>query len=474
MPFQHLSRRLASLRFRLTIWNTLVVILAVLAALISVREGLRFSLVDETNRILLDEASALELAVREYWPDQDAIRGEMERKAESSKEVGWHIRWLDANRQTIFASANAPSAPIDSMVGKMGDATIWASGDIRAVEKQVNTNVVTFVRVGLNTGFITTDVARMTRVLLPIAFSLCILAPLGGFILATRAVTPFQRILASADILRPRQLQDRLKIKGTGDELDILATKINAFLDEIASQINRNNSFLANAAHELRSPLTAMISQIDVALSKPRDSAEYQETLETLLEECQHLATLVRQLMQLAESDVRGTDIERQPVDLKLIVSRAIEMFTAVAEERQIRLSLILSSEQVQSPDPNSCRVIGVESELRQVVTNLLDNAIKFSRPEGEIQLIITTIPEKHMLQLEVKDQGVGISSEDLGNVFDRFFQVDRSRQRLESRGMGLGLSICDSIVKQHRGEIAIKSDLGVGTSVEVRLPLAA
>jgi len=474
MPFQHLSRRLASLRFRLTIWNTLVVILAVLAALISVREGLRFSLIDETDRILLDEARALELAVREYWPDQEAIRGEMERKAESSKEIGWHIRWLDANRQTIFASANAPSEPIENKVGTMGDGTIWSSGDIRAVERQVNTNVLTYVRVGLNTSFITTDVARMTRVLLPIAFSLCILAPLGGYILATRAVTPFQRILASADILRPRQLQDRLKIKGTGDELDTLATKINAFLDEIASQINRNNSFLANAAHELRSPLTAMISQIDVALSKPRDSAEYQETLETLLEECQHLATLVRQLMQLAESDVRGTDIERQPVDLKQIVSRAIEMFTAVAEERQIRLSLVHHVE----PNPaanqtDHCKVIGVDSELRQVVTNLLDNAIKFSRPGSEIILQITTITEKNMLQLEIQDQGVGISSGDLSHVFDRFFQVDRSRQRLESRGMGLGLSICDALVKQHRGEITIESELGVGTTVRVWLPIA-
>jgi signal transduction histidine kinase len=472
MPFQHLSRRLTSLRFRLTIWNTLVVMLAVLAALVSVREGLRYSLNDETDRILLDEASALVLAVKEYWPDEEAIRGEMERKADSSQEVGWHVRWLDANRKTIFASANAPAEPLGNFAGRVGDGIVWSLGDIRSVEKQVTTGVTTYVRVGMDTSFIAKDVARMTRVLLPIALALCILAPLGGFILATRAVNPFQKILASADILRPRRLEDRLKIRGAGDELDLLAIKINAFLDEIASQINRNNSFLANAAHELRSPLAAMISQIDVALSKSRETADYQEILETLLEECQHLATLVRQLMQLAESDIRGTDVERHPVDLRHIAGRAIEMFSAVAEERSILLMLRLPTSS-ETGEAGPFQVVGTEGELRQVVTNLLDNAIKFSPPGGDVIIGLATDPERRMVKLTVEDQGVGISDEDVKHVFDRFFQADRSRQRVEARGIGLGLSICDAIVKQHRGEISVSSELGRGTIITVLLPLA-
>src|SRR5262249_5153685 len=147
------------------------------------------------------------------------------------------------------------------------------------------------------------DIAKVTQVMTIVALLIMLIAPLGGFWLSGRATHPLAQIIHTADRLRPRRMEERLPIRGTGDELDQLSATINRFLDLIAESLDRNREFVANAAHELRSPLAAIQSSVEVALNSDRTIDEYKDLLSDIVDECSSLGKLVNQLLLLAESD---------------------------------------------------------------------------------------------------------------------------------------------------------------------------
>lgn len=446
----------------------MVVFLAVLIALIAVRERLRYSLLTETDHVLNAEVKELILAVGRCYPDLDQIRVEIEQKARSHRDRGWHVRWLSAERETLWVGPeeHAPPEPLTKVVGTLDGAAIWASDYFRAVERQVELPGIPryYLRVGTKTEFIANDVDRLTELLAPVGLALLFLAPLGGFLLADRAIAPVQQIIATTERLRPSQLDERLEIRGVGDELDQLAVKINHFLDEIADHLRRKRDFVANAAHELRSPVTAIQSSVEVALQHARTTEEYEDLLYLISDECRHLGQLVGQLLQLAEAQSEVLRVSFAPVRLDEMVHRTVEMFAPVAEERGVTLS-------EQAPQPVS--ILGNSQQLRQLVTNLVDNAVKFTPAGGRVQVIVTADAKSHRGQLAVVDTGIGISQEHLPRIFERFYQVSPARVRgAESRGNGLGLSICQAIIDQHHGTIDVSSTPDQGTTFTITFPL--
>ncbi len=291
------------------------------------------------------------------------------------------------------------------------------------------------------------------------------LAPLGGYLLARRATRPLQRIIAASRSLHPSRLEERLPLRNTGDELDQLSAEINQFLDQIAAYLQQNRDFVANAAHELRSPLTALMTSVEVALTRVRSISEYQELLATVQEECRNLAIMANQLLLLAESDAGLLSAHQSPVRLDAIARSAIDMFLGVAEEKGLQLKSQLDHE---------LWVMGESTRLRQVVNNLLDNAIKFTAPGGTVEVSVKKNGEPNLGCLEVRDTGIGIRDDDQVYVFDRFFQVAEGRShRQENPGFGLGLSICRSIVRAYGGELTLRSKVGVGSTFRVELPLS-
>lgn len=436
MPWlQKVSRAFRTIRVRLTIWNSVVVFLAVLIALIAVRERLRYSLLTETDHVLNDEVKELIFAVRRCYPDLEQIQVELEQKAKSHFDRGWHVRWLNANRETLWVGPpeHAPPERLAEEVGTMDEATIWASEHFRAVEREVKIPGIPryYLRVGTKTAFISQDVSRLTELLAPVGFALLLLAPLGGFLLADRAIAPVQKIIATTERLRPSQLEERLEIRGVGDELDQLAMKINHFLDEIADHLQRKRDFVANAAHELRSPVTAIQSSVEVALQHARTTEEYEDLLCLIADECRHLGQLVSQLLQLAEAQSEVLRLSFAPVRLDEIVQRTVEMFAPVAEERGVTLCGL--AEQPMS-------ILGNRQQLRQLVTNLVDNAVKFTPSGGRVEVRVKSDVAANRGQLIVSDTGIGIPEEHLPLIFERFYQVSHARTRGdESRGNGLG-----------------------------------
>jgi len=200
-----------------------------------------------------------------------------------------------------------------------------------------------------------------------------------------------------------------------------------------------------------------------VASSKDRSSAEYLSTIEEVLDETRHLSKLANDLLLLAEGESDTLAPSGAAVDLDAIVRQTAGMFSGAAEDRSIRL-LVNSTDGIYAT--------GEGRQLRQVVSNLLDNAIRFTPPGGGVTLALVFDPAAHQAVLTVADTGCGIASRHLDKVFDRFFQADSARDRGDvSRGGGLGLAICRAIIERHGGTIAVTSQAEAGTTFSVRLP---
>lgn len=480
------------LRAKLTILNTLVVLLVSVTALVTVRHGLRWMLLKELKVALEDEVYELALAgsveqahaqVDRSGPPGQASSGSLPRALTDTLEEtsaghirhGWFLQLLAADGgQPLWSSRNTPSSFLDSPfaldqpeIERDGHSYQFAQRRLPvAGDTAAGAAAPAFlVRLGTSLDFIEEDVANVTRIIAPVLTLVFLLAPLGGYLLSGWATAPLQRLIATSRQLHPSRLDERLPLAGTGDEIDVLSREINEFLDQIAHHLRRNREFVANAAHELRSPLSAITTSLDVAVSRPRSVEEYQDLLSTLLDECQQLNELANQLLLLAESDAGLLGRHRAPVRLDEVVNSSREVFAAVADDRGVALAGRVESGVTVQAD---------STRLWQVVNNLLDNALKFTPSGGRVDVDLRTDADRREAVLTVRDTGVGIPAADLPFVFDRFYQVERSRHHTEVvHGTGLGLSICRSIVSAYDGTIGVESAPGRGTAVTVRLPLA-
>ena len=464
MPFAHLKSSFRSLRFRLTVWNTAVVLLTVGLAFVFVREGLRVTLLDETDAVLEEDAQEVALAVGEFYPKMESIFQEMDRKARGHVNRGLFVQLFDEQGKLLLTTSH--ETDVQTLLNPLRKPVeISSRGQYRLVRYRVEKPGMPpfVVRVGTTLAHIDADVSRLTDLMTVAGAAILLLAPLGGFWLAGRATHPLARIITTAARLRPSHMEERLPIRGVGDQLDQLSATINSFLDQIGDYLARNREFVANAAHELRSPLAAIQSSVEVALNTDRSTEEYQELLAEIVDECSRLGVLVNQLLLLAESDVGRLKAERHPVRLDQIVATSLDMFRGAAEERGVELV---------AGDLRAATVLGEAGRLRQVVNNLIDNALKFTPAGGQIRVALLDKPETEQVVLRVSDTGMGIAPDDLPHVFDRFYRGDKSRHRDERHsGSGLGLSICHSIVAAHDGEIRVQSAVGRGATFEVLLP---
>jgi heavy metal sensor kinase len=284
-------------------------------------------------------------------------------------------------------------------------------------------------------------------------------ALLGGYLLARQALAPVDRMAAAADEITATQLDRRLDAPNPDDELGRLARTLNGMIARLQRSFEDARRFTADAAHELRTPLAILRNEAEVALRVPRDSEEYRNCLEDMLEEIDHLSRLSEALLFLFREDA-GLDVQhRELTSLDQLVHELAEHLRVVAAERGQELSL-----EVASP----CLVRGDAMQLRRLISNLVDNAIKFTPPGGKIQVRVEC--RQRQATVVVTDTGIGIAPEHLPRIFDRFYRADQARSR-RTDGSGLGLSICRSIAESHRGHIVVESQPGQGTCVTLTLP---
>ncbi len=450
-----------TLRFRLTFWNSVALLLLVLATLLGLREGLRFTLQREMDALLAEDVEEVRLLLARHFPDRAQIREQLDRKAVSHKARLWYVRIFDAGGAIVVESIGAPApyppieprptGPFDRDGYRMLQETFHRDG-LPLLE----------VRVGCSRDFVDDDVLTLTKILLVAGLALLVLCPLLGFWLAARTIRPLAIIVDTAAHLQPGNLAARLPLAGTGDELDRLAATLNGLLDRLAKHLDRQRAFVANAAHELRSPLAALRTSAEVALSVNRTSEEYRELLAEIVEGCEGLGALVTQLLLLAEGEA-GLVGPAESIRLDQLTQKAVDMFAGIAEQRGVTLRFVFRG---------IAFVAGNATHVRQVVNNLIDNAIKFTPAGGLVEVEVQGGSGPRASVLRVRDTGRGIAPENLPHIFERFYRGDRARHRdPRGGGTGLGLSICQALVVAHGGTIEVDSAPGKGTTVTVRLP---
>jgi heavy metal sensor kinase len=466
-----------SLRVRLTLLNSAAVLLAMLILLFAVRVGVRTALFNETEQTLLGEVREVAMSLEEYYPSsgsfvasRDLLVAELRRKAESHRDRSWFLQLLENNQDgtnTVWASDNCPEEILTEPIDEAVKEKVKRAAKHRWARKLIDTigGQKLYVRIGMPDVVIEKEVDNLTWFLLPIGIGFTLLTPLAGYWLALRATQPIAGILKTAEKLKPTKLGDRLMTRGTNDELDQLSATINRLLDQVARHVERQQQFVADAAHELRGPLAAMQNTLEVATANNRSLDSYQGTIEEALGETRHLTKLTNDLLLLAEVGNSLGSVFNEECDLGDVARQTAAMFGGTAEERSIALTIHTSGEAI---------VRGDERQLRQVISNLVDNALRFTPDGGHIALAVESNQTAHEAIVTVADSGRGVEPEHLERVFDRFFQADAARDRSDiKRGGGLGLSICRSIIERHGGRISIDSPgVGLGATVTVIVPL--
>jgi heavy metal sensor kinase len=287
-----------------------------------------------------------------------------------------------------------------------------------------------------------------------------VLASGGGILLVRFTLRPVDRMTTTILGIKPDNLDQRLRVPETQDEIARLAETFNEMLARLERSFHSQRQIVQDISHELKTPLTIIRGQIEVALKKRRSPEEYEEILQSSLEEIQKVRRIVDNLLLLARFDSPGHAMAMKPVALKHLLEELVQEIRIQSQEKQIAVSL---------NTPREVTIRGNDVHLDRLFRNLLENAVKYNVTRGRID--VTLAEDRDNACVTVRDTGIGIAGGEIHKVFDRFYRVDQARSSRE--GFGLGLSIAKSIVDAHGGIIEAESAVGQGTTFRVYLPIA-
>jgi heavy metal sensor kinase len=298
-------------------------------------------------------------------------------------------------------------------------------------------------------------------VLLVLALAvILVVATAGGYFLVRRSLAPVEQIAISAEQITLHNLRDRLPIAETGDELQRLSLSLNNMIGRLDDAFQHNRRFIADASHELRTPLTILRGELESIVDQTNQAPEVQRTAASVLEEVERLVRIVDGLFAISRLDAGEAQKECVQFDLADLAASTADQMCLLAEDKGISIS---------TNSPREVVVEGDRARMKQVVVNLLDNAIKYTPAGGNIRISVNSTGGKAVL--EVEDNGLGIPADARPHIFERFFRVDKARSR-DMGGAGLGLSIVKSICTAHGGKVDFTSAEGRGSRFKVELPL--
>ncbi len=305
----------------------------------------------------------------------------------------------------------------------------------------------------------------LQQMMLPLALGLpaiLVIAILGGYALVRRALTPVGVITRTAERISSHNLGERLPVPPTDDELQRLSEALNRMITRLNESFDYTRRFLADASHELRTPLTVIRGELENAVGAPGLPAATRDSIGSVLEEVDRLARIVEGLFALSRLDAGEAQTERVRFDLGELAMTTTEQMCLLAEDKGVSLSRAIS---------RGVTVEGDRARLKQVVVNLLDNAIKYTPAGGTVTVAVCVTDGRAWMG--VTDNGMGIPADALPHLFERFYRVDKARSR-EMGGAGLGLSIVKAICDAHDGKVRVESEPDRGSCFSVELPLAA
>jgi heavy metal sensor kinase len=433
-----------SFRFRLTVLY--LGLFSVLFGLFSLflYGGLSRSLAARVEETLATEADT---AAGIFLDEFDETRGDVERSAREAvaamKVRGDEIAVYEAGR--LLASKGSRSG--DPASYRSASRDVPAGGRVYRVVVSVSLSPVQdTMRAAL----------RVILVGLPLVLAL---AGIGGYLLAGRTLRPLSSMAAQARRINDSSLHTRIEIGRAAEEMETLVASFNELLSRLDQSFDGMRRFVADASHELRTPISVIRGEADVALSIERTPAEYQASLAVVLDESRRLSRLVDDLLNLARADAGRVRLQVHDFYLNELVSDCCRSAQGIAGARQLT---------VECRPGDDLQYRGDEDLLRRLVMNLLDNAMRYTPPGGTVSAALE--PNGAAVRLRISDTGVGIAPEDAARVFERFYRAGEARSRLDG-GFGLGLAIVKWIAESHHGSVECASQPGAGSTFTVTLP---
>jgi heavy metal sensor kinase len=483
-----------NIRLRLTLWYTAILFIILLIFSVAVYVGLSRSLFSAIDTHLQREAGQVIGGIKFEFQktgddgedhEQDEEYGEegaqihlngVEIKAEYIPEEGVFWRILDAEARPLidpgyFDNALFDSTSISTTQAQFDNATLANNIPIRLYsvpfifEPQGAPHGAGIVQVAETYTHIQ-EVQQQLIFLLGLGIPFTLLAAsAGGWFLATNALSPIDRITRAAQQMSANDLHQRLNLKLPNDEVGRLASTFDKMLARLEDAFERQKRFIADASHEMRTPLTILKGDVEVALNRPRTAESYRHTLEMVNQTTDRLTALVQELFLLARTDNNQYPLTLEDLDLARLLTDEVANLMPHAISKDVALNL---------DAPDALPLNADSSKLSRVFMNLIDNAIKYSNPGDTVNITANT--HNGYACVAIADTGPGISSEHMNHLFDRFYRVDKARSRstadTSGSGAGLGLSIVQSLVQLHGGRIEVTSQLDQGSTFTVWLPV--
>jgi len=459
-----------SIGMRLTLWYLAIFAVAQLifgVGMWLILRGHLYDLVDDSLESQVED-------LRNFMASQkkDASLAKLREEVNETyvlEHSGDYLELWAENDTLLYRSAFLQNHPV--IVARAGEATRPLFRNRRIERRpfrftlqkiEVNGHVLT-ATMGIPTDDVAETLSLFRSYLLIFAPVLFVVAAWGGYWLSRRALSPVDALVQTARDIGGANLSSRVPKLETGDELQRLSDTLNEMLERIEGAFLRVTQFTADASHELRTPVSLMRTEAELALRRSRGESEYKEALRHILLEAERTTALIEQLLALARADSGRETLHMQPVNLAQMLGGVAEGWQQVAAIRNLEFCVNIAAQ--------DAFVLGDEAALRRLADILLDNAFKYTPPPGNVDLVFGLAGTS--VVMKVQDSGVGIAQDEQAKIFERFYRVDKARSR-EQGGAGLGLAIAQWIVTQHHGIIRVESRPESGSLFQVELPMIA
>ncbi len=457
-----------SIRVRLTLWYVSLLAVILIAFSVAFYTVLQYSLTSELDRSLQERAQQVSLGIQAFNTPYDVMRFGYIRLPElnvfSTRSI--YIQIIDEDGKVLRRSPNlmGRDLPVDELVmnGLKTKQPVFETVTVGTVEMRLysaplmaSDTVLGMVQIGNPIGEIRATLQRVLLFLISGTIIALVLAMLGGVWLVYLSLRPIERITETANqIVSAEDLKQRLPVPPTDDELARLSRTINHMLERLDNFFQAQVRLSADVSHELRTPLTIIRGNVDILRRMGDSPTTREEALNAVESALNRMARLVSDLLLLSQADA-GMTLKMQPLDLDGVILDVFQQAHALRNGVELKLG---------HADP--ARVYGDADRLKQLLINLMENAIKHTPTGGSVTLSVYR-GEDHV-RISVADTGAGISPEHLPHIFDRFYRVKGQRVR----GSGLGLAIAKWIAEAHHGTLTAESEPGLGSTFTLTLPL--
>ncbi len=462
-----------SIRIKLALWYgaLLTVILILLAGIhYATQKQILYNQKDYSLKVI---ASILDASIPRKVLSTAVLQKVVGRMLKDYPDIelkGIIIEVYDGSRSLVFSSSLSEEEKLpltaDTWINGLHQearlVTVSMQDDtapIRILTKPVyhQNELLYLIRVGSSMEDIQTTLENFLLLNLFFIPTAALLVATGGWLLTRQAFKPLGAVIKTAHRISSGDLSHRIESSQTSEEIRELAAAFNHMIARLESSFQQIRDFSDNVSHELRIPLSILKGQTELGLRRLRSEEEYRKVLESNLEEIQRMEKIVERLLFLSRADRGEIELSYTPIDLNGLMEQVCSQFQVLAREKNIRIEPTVN---------HPVSIMGDELLLRELLLNLVQNAMTYTPTGGEVKLMLER--DEGRIKISVSDTGTGISEHEIPRIFDRFYQVDKSRS---SQGSGLGLSICKWIAEAHQGKITVDSTLGKGSQFTVSLP---